>query len=90
MEIDGAAIPVLPETAAICDHFGIDPLGLLSSGALLVAAPPGVEIDSLAPMVLMTRIGTLTDTPGTMTITTSRGTELLPRFDSDEITRALA
>lgn len=88
--IDGTAIPVLPETTAICNHFGIDPLGLLSSGALLVAAPPNVDFDMLAPMVIITRIGTLTDTPGTVTINTSRGTEFLPRFDSDEITRALA
>lgn len=89
-EIDGAAIPILPETAAICDHFSINPMGLLSSGALLVATSPGSDIDLQAPMVLMTRIGTLTDTPGTLTITTSRGTEPLPRFDSDEIARALA
>jgi hydrogenase maturation factor len=88
-EIDGAAIPVLPETAAICDHFGIDPLGLLSSGSLLVATPPGVDIDLLANMVLMTRIGTLTDTPDTLTISTDRGIEPLRRFDSDEIARVL-
>jgi hydrogenase maturation factor len=88
-EIDGAAIPVLPETAAICDHLGINPLGLLSSGALLVAAPPGVDLDQLAPMVPMTRIGTLTDTRHTLTISTERGIEPLPRFDSDEIARAL-
>lgn len=32
------AIPVQPETAKICDHFKIDPLQLISSGALLVSA----------------------------------------------------
>lgn len=90
VEVDGASIPVLPETIAICDHFGINPLGLLSSGALLVAAPPDVELNHLAPMVLMTRIGALTDTPNTRTISTERGVEPLPRFDSDEIARALA
>ena len=30
---------MLPETAAICGTLGIDPLGLIGSGALLVAAP---------------------------------------------------
>ena len=39
--IVGGSIPVLPETRAISDELGIDPLGLLSSGALLVAARPG-------------------------------------------------
>ena len=33
-------IPVAKETQAICRFFGIDPLQLLSSGALLIAAKP--------------------------------------------------
>jgi len=33
-------IPVTKETQAICKFFGIDPLQLLSSGALLIAAKP--------------------------------------------------
>src|SRR5690606_31643815 len=33
------AVPVRPETAAICAHLGIDPLGLLGSGALIIATP---------------------------------------------------
>ena len=32
-------VPVRAETAAICRELGIDPLGLIGSGALLVAAP---------------------------------------------------
>ena len=32
------AIPVKPETAKICSHFKIDPLQLISSGALLISA----------------------------------------------------
>ncbi|HEY8416628.1 MAG TPA: AIR synthase family protein [Limnochordales bacterium] len=32
-------VPVRPETAAICAYLGLDPLGLLSSGSLLIAAP---------------------------------------------------
>jgi hydrogenase expression/formation protein HypE len=32
------AIPVQPETAKICNHFKIDPLQLISSGALLISA----------------------------------------------------
>jgi len=33
------AIPVLPETAALCHQFGLDPLGAISSGALLLTLP---------------------------------------------------
>ena len=32
-------MPVRPETTAICKELRIDPLGLIGSGALLVAAP---------------------------------------------------
>jgi hydrogenase maturation factor len=37
------AIPVLPETQLICRALGLDPLRLLASGALLIAAAPGSE-----------------------------------------------
>lgn len=33
-------IPVLPECAAMCRHFGLDPVGLIGSGALLIAVDP--------------------------------------------------
>ncbi|TMJ08326.1 MAG: AIR synthase [Bacillati bacterium ANGP1] len=39
VRVDAGRVPVLPETAAICGTLGIDPLGLIGSGALLVAAP---------------------------------------------------
>ena len=88
--IDGSAIPILPETLAITKHLGIDPLGLLSSGALLIAAMPGQQSVLHSTPVPMTRIGVLTDQRGTVTITTTDGEQPLARFDSDEFTRALA
>jgi hydrogenase expression/formation protein HypE len=36
VDVDLDRIPVLPPTAWICRHYGIDPLGLIGSGALLV------------------------------------------------------
>jgi hydrogenase expression/formation protein HypE len=39
LDIDLDGIDVLPETAAVCRHYGIDPLGRIGSGALLVTAP---------------------------------------------------
>lgn len=35
------AIPVLPETREVCRALGLDPLRLLASGVLLIAAAPG-------------------------------------------------
>lgn len=37
--VDPSQIPVLPEGKLLCDHFGIDPFGCISSGSLLVVAP---------------------------------------------------
>ncbi len=36
MQIDLDVIPTLPSTRAICEHFNINPLGLISSGTLLL------------------------------------------------------
>src|SRR5262249_57122462 len=40
LEVDLERIPVLPETELVCGRLGIDPLGLLGSGALLATVPP--------------------------------------------------
>jgi hydrogenase maturation factor len=37
VQLDADKVPVLPETRAVCDALGIDPLALIGSGALLVA-----------------------------------------------------
>jgi hydrogenase expression/formation protein HypE len=43
-EIRIGDVPILPETRAICDALKIDPLGLISSGSLLITAPPHAPI----------------------------------------------
>ncbi len=40
MEVSADKIPVAPETREICSKLGLDPLKLMSSGALLIAAGP--------------------------------------------------
>src|SRR5205807_3225956 len=52
VRVDAGRVPVLPETAAICGALGIDPLGLIGSGALLVAAP-----DAARTAAAITRAG---------------------------------
>lgn len=89
-EIDGAAIPILESTQAIADYFGIDPLGLISSGALLIAARPGAEALLTQSMVPIAKIGVLTEDPKSITISAEAGVQELRRFDSDELTRVLA
>ena len=40
LDVDVRAIPVLPETRALCDALALDPLRLVASGALLAGVPP--------------------------------------------------
>ena len=63
--IDREAVPVLPETASIAAALALDPLGMLASGSLLVAADPP-SVDGLiaacdAVGVRLTQIGEVTD-----------------------------
>lgn len=87
------AIPMLPETTAITGHLDIDPLGLLSSGALLIATRSGSDsalADAFAGSgIPISRIGTLTNPGNGLTIERHGTVSALPHFDSDELARAL-
>jgi hydrogenase maturation factor len=93
VEVLRDAVPVLPETAAICAVFGLDPLGLLGSGALLVAVAPGdrPELQQAAARagIPIAHVGRLVEPSEGSTMLTSNGRVPLPRFDADEVTRAL-
>jgi hydrogenase maturation factor len=41
MRVERGKITLFPETALLCQKVGLDPLGLLASGALLIVMPPG-------------------------------------------------
>jgi len=88
-------INVEPETAKICRFYEIDPLQLISSGALLVAA--NVEaadkiIDKLCSnRIYADVIGEFTKTPEKRIFVKSDGTaEMLPRPSSDHLWMALS
>jgi hydrogenase maturation factor len=85
-------VPVLPETAAVGDALDIDPLGLLASGALLIAVAPeacAALCDALRDAkITVTCIGELAEGEGG-DIIGARGTRPLPRFERDELARFL-
>jgi len=60
-----AALPIKNETALLCGHFALDPLGLLSSGVFLFTAPRRVADKALAVLagkgVSSSRIGEMRD-----------------------------
>lgn len=64
--VTAEAVPVRPETRAICDVFAVDPLRLIASGAMLAATPdgPGLVAGLRAGGVEAALIGHLTDEPG--------------------------
>lgn len=89
--VDQTRIHILPECVAFCREFGLDPLGLIASGALLVAAPPdtSARIQTLYARagVPCSVIGYVTPPEEGIRIKNGGITRDLPRFDADEITR---
>jgi hydrogenase expression/formation protein HypE len=44
VEVEESLIPIWPETRAICNIFKLDPLKLISSGAMLITIPDGEKL----------------------------------------------
>ena len=91
LDIAYESIPVLPECAAICDALGLDPLGLIASGALLAAVSPDdaqTVADALsAEGIGAVIIGNATDEHQDVKLYTSGAARDFPRFSRDEIAR---
>ncbi len=88
------AIPILEETRRIAAALELDPLGLLASGALLVAAPESASEPILMALaeegIRAARIGRLTEpSEGVLAVDAEGRTAPLATFDSDELARAL-
>jgi len=95
MTVAEAAVPVLPATQVICQAAGLAPLGLLASGALLIAVAPqdsGRILAALAEAaVAASRIGGVTHKEEGVIIEQRSGDRTaLPRFARDEVARFLA
>ena len=90
--IDSDAVPIRPETAAIADALGLDPLGMLASGSLLAAVDPGAveHLVSISGSLgfRLTTIGEVTEQG--FALRTNGVERELPVYDSDETTRVLS
>ncbi len=88
--IDAAALPIFAETRAICEALDLDPLGVIASGALLIAAAPasaGAVVAALnAEGLAAAVIGEVDAEPG-VRLHDDRGTRPMPQFARDEIAR---
>jgi hydrogenase expression/formation protein HypE len=94
VRVDRERIPVLREGRALCGAFGLDPLGTIASGSLLLAvaasdaervaeACRGVGVDCTA-------IGRVTEASQGVSLTSGGHARPMPTFPQDEITRLFA
>lgn len=90
--VEAPAIGLLPETEALCRQFGLNPLGAISSGALLLTLPPEAAaglVDRFArEQIPAAVIGQMLPREAGLTMRVSDGSlQPLPEFEADEITR---
>src|SRR5215467_4083358 len=91
LRIDRDRVMVLPEGRAICDAFGLDPLGTIASGALLMTLAPadaGIVIHALARESIDCHfIGQVVPREQGVTLMSGSRQEPMPVFAQDEISR---
>jgi hydrogenase maturation factor len=89
--VDEARLDILPETALLCAEFGLDPLGLIASGSLLIAlAPedsPGIVECLRKAGIAASVIGKVVDRAEGLQLIRHGQSEPLPVFERDEIAR---
>src|SRR5829696_2899538 len=94
VEIDAEAVPILAETRAIADALGIDPLGMLASGSLLIATraegAPTIVRDIEAAGIPVSVVGRLTADPEEASLISGGEKRSLPEFAVDEVARLLS
>lgn len=89
--IDRAALPIDPLTEALCQLFDLDPLGLIASGALVLAVAP----DDAAAIVGALRAAGIRTAQIGQVVAAEQGVKMLengelvdlPLFPQDEITK---
>ena len=93
MEIAREAICILPECEELSSYFGLNPLGLISSGALLVVVAKGKGNKLVAAYrrkgILAAIIGQLTKKRKGVWLKDKKGWRPFPYFKRDEIARII-
>ncbi len=92
--VDREAIVTYPETRAICDLLGLDPLGLIASGALLATVSANAVETAISALsgynIPAAVIGQLHADPTVVRMRVNDVDEDLPTFEVDEIARLFA
>ena len=89
--INKSSVHCYPETEAVCAHYGLDPIGIISSGALLIIQAPEdteVVLDTLRKEGIEAGvIGSLTGKDEGLKIMEDGAAKEFPAFEVDEIAR---
>lgn len=89
--IDMEEVHLFPETATFCHALGLDPLGLIASGALLIAAAPEESPAMVAALahagIDAAVIGRVEEGPPAVLANTLNGLVPMPTFERDELAR---
>ena len=91
LSVEEGSIPLLRETSEICEALGLDPLGLLASGALLITLPA----EDVPPLfkaleekgIEAFEIGRMMEPEEGVTIIRAHELEPMPTFERDELAR---
>ena len=94
VRLERERIPILPDGARLCAAFGLDPLGTIASGALLLAVAPAdaaaVEAACRGAGIMCAAIGEVTERRQGTTLVEGGRARPLPTFSQDEITKLFA
>jgi hydrogenase expression/formation protein HypE len=92
--IEPDRIPVLEEAALLCQAYGLDPLGTIASGALLIAAAPEeaarIQQAMQEDRTACAMIGRIVPPSEGIVMITGEGCRPLPVFARDEIAKLFA
>ena len=91
LAVEEGSIPVFPECQTICRALGLDPLGLLASGALLITLPardvPKLILTLETQGIAGWEIGQMLAQEEGLIMIGHEGEVLLPEFPRDELAR---
>lgn len=91
LRLQADQLPLLPEGGVLCDAFGLDPLGVIASGALLATVPAAQAANAIqackAAGIACHDIGRVVTPADGLLLYSQDATRQLPSFTRDEIVK---